>query len=136
MWLLTVLWTYRIRKQKYQLEQLVNERTDEIAEQIDKVQPGELVRFNGLLVNLERENGWHWHSSLTRNDTGAGACELIWVEEFEVVNSRAFSTPKFCSSQTVCVEVSGCGIMHEIRMATSNQEMVSNSNNLIGNSGE
>ena len=32
-WLFTVLWTRRIRKQKYYLEQIVSERTDEIAEQ-------------------------------------------------------------------------------------------------------
>ncbi len=60
---------------------------DEIAEQIDKVQPGELVRFNGFLVNLERDNGWYWKSSLTRKDTGKGACELVWVEEFEIVHN-------------------------------------------------
>ena len=58
---------------------------DEIAKQIEQVHAGELVRFNGFLVNLERNNGWHWNSSLTRNDTGSGACEVVWVEEFEIV---------------------------------------------------
>lgn len=53
-----------------------------------------------------------------------------------VISSRGFSIPKFCSSQTFCVEVSGCGIMHEIRLATSMQELVSNSNNLKGNTQE
>ena len=58
---------------------------DEIAKQIEQVHTGELVRFNGFLVNLERDNGWHWNSSLTRNDTGGGSCEVVWVEEFEIV---------------------------------------------------
>lgn len=57
-----------------------------IADQIDKVKQGELVRFNGYLVNLKRNDGWHWNSSLTRKDTGKGACEVIWVEDFEIVH--------------------------------------------------
>jgi len=59
---------------------------DEIEQQINQVKPGELVKFNGFLVNLERGNGWRWKSSLTRNDTGGGACELVWVEEFEIIH--------------------------------------------------
>lgn len=59
---------------------------DEIAEQIEQVKVGELVRFNGFLVNIQQDNGWRWKSSLTRNDTGGGACELVWVEEFEIVH--------------------------------------------------
>lgn len=55
------------------------------------------------------------------------------IASFEVISSRGFSIPKFCSSQTFCAEVTGCGIMHEIRLATSNQELVSSSNNLKGN---
>lgn len=62
---------------------------DEVAEQIDQVKAGEMVRFNGFLVNLKRSNGWHWNSSTTRNDTGKGACELVWVEEFEIVHESA-----------------------------------------------
>ena len=55
---------------------------------------------------------------------------------YEVINSRGFSIPKFRSSQTFCVEVEGSGILHEIRLATSNQELVSNSNNQIENRAE
>jgi hypothetical protein len=29
-------------------------------------------------------DGWRWRSSLTREDTGAGACELVWVERIAV----------------------------------------------------
>ena len=58
-----------------------------VAGQIDKVKSGELVRFSGYLVNLKRDDGWHWNSSLTRNDTGAGACEVVWVEDFEIIHN-------------------------------------------------
>ena len=52
---------------------------------------------------------------------------------WQVINSRGFNIPRFRSAQTFCVEVLGDGIMHEIRLATSNQELVSNSNNQIEN---
>lgn len=58
----------------------------EIARQLDKVKAGELIRLNGFLVNLKRDNGWYWNSSLSRNDTGGGACEVVWVEDFEIVH--------------------------------------------------
>jgi len=58
---------------------------DTIAHKLDKIKEGQLVRFSGYLVNLKRADGWHWESSLSRNDTGGGACELVWVEEFEIV---------------------------------------------------
>ncbi|MCP3852291.1 MAG: hypothetical protein GY694_18950 [Gammaproteobacteria bacterium] len=59
---------------------------DDIAAEINRVQAGELVHFKGYLVNAKRDNGWHWNSSLTRNDTGSGACELVWVDEFEIIH--------------------------------------------------
>lgn len=47
---------------------------------------GEIVSFKGKLVEvLAPEDQWSWRSSLVRDDTGGGACEVIWVEQFEVV---------------------------------------------------
>ena len=51
-----------------------------IADQLQSVRPGHIVNLSGYLVDVRRDDGWHWRSSLTREDTGAGACELIWVE--------------------------------------------------------
>jgi hypothetical protein len=45
---------------------------------------GDLVRVQGLLVNAKRADGFYWNSSLTREDTGPGACELVWVEEIQI----------------------------------------------------
>jgi hypothetical protein len=44
---------------------------------------GEPVRVVGLLVDVEAPHGWRWNTSMTRNDTGPGACELVWVEELQ-----------------------------------------------------
>jgi hypothetical protein len=52
---------------------------------MERVRRGELVHIEGFLVDASRPDGWHWRSSLTRNDTGNGACELVYVEELEPV---------------------------------------------------
>lgn len=55
------------------------------------------------------------------------------TNDLKVISSRGFSIPKFKSSQAFIAEISGCGILHEVRMATSNQELIYNSNNALGN---
>jgi len=45
---------------------------------------GDKVRVRGLLVNAKRDDGFYWNSSLSREDDGPGACELVWVEEIQV----------------------------------------------------
>jgi hypothetical protein len=55
----------------------------EIEEALMKVKAGDEVRFSGYLVEIRAEDGWHWKSSLTRGDEGAGACELVLVTEFD-----------------------------------------------------
>jgi hypothetical protein len=50
------------------------------AKTLARVRVGHLVSLHGYLIEATRKDGWHWKSSLTREDRGAGACELIWVE--------------------------------------------------------
>ena len=52
---------------------------------MDRVRPGQLVRLEGFLVDASRSDGWHWRTSMTREDTGGGACELVYVESLETV---------------------------------------------------
>ncbi|HEX9973184.1 MAG TPA: hypothetical protein VGD14_14025, partial [bacterium] len=54
-----------------------------IRSKIKKARKGSLVKFSGYLVKATCDNDWHWNSSLRRDDVGNGACELVWVEEFE-----------------------------------------------------
>ncbi|MEZ5463875.1 MAG: hypothetical protein R3F22_01350 [Lysobacteraceae bacterium] len=46
---------------------------------------GDVVALHGQLIRADGDNGWHWSSSMTRNDSGAGSCELIWVQRFEIL---------------------------------------------------
>ena len=45
---------------------------------------GDVVTLDGLLVEADKPGGWRWRSSMTRADTGAGACELVYVEDIRI----------------------------------------------------
>ena len=52
--------------------------------ELKKVRPGELVHIEGFLVDASRPDGWRWKTSMTRDDVGAGACELVYVESLTI----------------------------------------------------
>jgi hypothetical protein len=54
---------------------------DVIEAQLKLVQVGQLVKIEGYLVQANTKDGFYWKSSLTRQDTGAGACELVFVKK-------------------------------------------------------
>jgi hypothetical protein len=37
-----------------------------------------------MLVEVRNNKGWFWRSSLTRSDSGNGACEVVFVEAAEI----------------------------------------------------
>ena len=53
----------------------------EVERTLQSIRPGQHVTFSGYLIEARAPDGWHWKSSLTREDTGAGSCELVWVEK-------------------------------------------------------
>lgn len=57
--------------------------TDAIERRIDSARVGQVVKLSGYLVDVKTADGWSINTSLTRDDTGDGACEVIWVESFE-----------------------------------------------------
>ena len=59
-----------------------------VKRQLEKIRAGQVIHLEGFLVNASRPGGWHWNTSMTRNDTGGGACELIYVESVDVVESQ------------------------------------------------
>lgn len=54
-----------------------------VARALARVRVGALVDLRGQLVAAQRADGWQWRSSLTREDSGAGACELLLVREVD-----------------------------------------------------
>jgi hypothetical protein len=53
---------------------------DDVRDIIESARTGHVVSLRGVLVDAARPDGFRWRTSLTREDTGAGACELFLVE--------------------------------------------------------
>jgi len=58
---------------------------DAIEDELMKIRKGHIVRLGGYLVQATASDGWGWRSSLTRSDTGGGACEIIFVNRIAVL---------------------------------------------------
>ena len=56
----------------------------EIEKKLKSVRAGQIVALKGYLVEVRGKDGWSWKSSLTREDTGPGACETIFVQELDL----------------------------------------------------
>lgn len=50
-----------------------------VARALSQVRPDDRVRMEGWLVEASAKDGWRWRSSTTRDDTGGGACEVVYV---------------------------------------------------------
>ena len=57
---------------------------DYISDELINIREGQIITIKGKLVRADASDGWHWISSLTRNDTGNGACEVIFVESVAI----------------------------------------------------
>lgn len=53
---------------------------DAVRKQLLAVRRHEVVTLEGWLVAVSGPDGFTWRSSLSRDDTGGGACEVMWVE--------------------------------------------------------
>jgi hypothetical protein len=54
-----------------------------VKRQLEHIRVGEVVRLTGTLVDGTRDDGAWIHTSLSRSDTGAGACEVFLVESVD-----------------------------------------------------
>jgi hypothetical protein len=54
-----------------------------IKDQISDIKEGEMIRLSGQLVNIKSDDGFYWNTSLTREDTGGGACEILYTTHVE-----------------------------------------------------
>jgi hypothetical protein len=58
--------------------------TEAVADRLDQVRVGQVVTLRGKLVDVRGDDGFRWSTSLSRTDSGDGACELVWVESVEL----------------------------------------------------
>lgn len=57
---------------------------EQVNAMLDDVRVGHVVTLEGVLVEARGDDGFRWKSSLTRSDTGKGACELFYVQSVDV----------------------------------------------------
>ena len=55
-----------------------------VRSQLARLRTGQVVHLTGFLVDAVRNDGAYIRTSLTRSDTGAGACEVMLVEHVEL----------------------------------------------------
>ncbi len=59
---------------------------DAVAKTIRQLRSGQVVHLRGYLVQATKPDGFSWMTSLSRTDTGAGACELFYVETAQLAD--------------------------------------------------
>ena len=59
---------------------------DTAAKALAAVSAGQNIRLHGQLVRVQGDDGFDWVSSLSRDDIGEGACELIWLEDLDHID--------------------------------------------------
>jgi len=56
-----------------------------VEDMIDSAKQGQIIEITGALIRIDAADNWYWQSSLSRDDTGAHACELVYVDTFNIV---------------------------------------------------
>jgi len=57
---------------------------DSVRDAILRARVGQVVALSGILVDVRAPSGWSINTSLSRDDTGPGACEVVFVETFNL----------------------------------------------------
>ena len=57
---------------------------DWVEDRLDDVRVGDLVQARGYLVDVDRDDGFYWRTSLRRDDSGGGSCEIFYVEQIHI----------------------------------------------------
>jgi hypothetical protein len=54
---------------------------DWVRGKLEKIRRGDIVQLKGSLVDVDSVSGFYWRTSMRRDDTGNGSCEIFFVEE-------------------------------------------------------
>lgn len=58
----------------------------DVERRLRRLRPGQVVTLHGMLVDVRGAQGFVWNTSLRRDDTGDGACEIMWIEKITLEN--------------------------------------------------
>lgn len=105
-WTCWAYWPDAATRKRFSMSELSNNHLlsddDQLKEQLMAAQPGDHIRLRGVLAAYANlANGFKRGTSVTRSDTGNGACETIYLQDFEIINRanlgirRLYSTSKW-----------------------------------------
>ena len=60
----------------------------EVRRRLLDVKRHDLVTLEGFLVEIAGPDGYRWKSSLSRDDTRGGSCEVMWITDLGVLPAR------------------------------------------------
>ncbi|MBL7557315.1 MAG: hypothetical protein JNM24_15920 [Bdellovibrionaceae bacterium] len=94
--------------QKFQMDQMSNNHlipaNINIQKLIENSKVGDEIRIKGHLVNYSVDGGPYRNTSVSRADRENGACEIIYVNEFETLaRNNTFWIKVFALSKLLCV---------------------------------
>jgi hypothetical protein len=55
-----------------------------VRKKLKEIRKGNIVQFQGSLVDVDADSGFIWRTSLRRDDTGNGSCEIFYVESLYI----------------------------------------------------
>jgi hypothetical protein len=55
-----------------------------VLKKLKEVRRGDVVRLKGFLVDIDSDSGFFWRTSLRRDDTGDGSCEIVYVGDIYI----------------------------------------------------
>ena len=89
-WTCWAAWPNREVGERFSMTELSNNHLliddEELKARLMSAEPGDQVRLRGVLAEYRNpQNGFFRSTSTTRDDTGNGACETIYVTDFEIV---------------------------------------------------
>jgi len=58
--------------------------TSVVERSLKQLREGDVITLEGFLIDVDHDSGWKWRTSMTRSDTGGGACEIVYVEAIVV----------------------------------------------------
>jgi hypothetical protein len=65
----------------------------EIAGRLRRIKRDDVLAIGGTLIEVTAPDGWRWRSSLSREDTGEGACELLLLQQLDWVRPPPAAVP-------------------------------------------
>lgn len=85
---------------------------DQVKIALMEAEPGDHIRLSGLLAEYANPgNGFSRGTSITREDTGNGACETIYVDEFTIINKANRKLRRLYTIVKWLAFVSGIGFL-------------------------